>query len=238
MRPPAAGAQQMTAPVESAINPLTTPAPGTALSQALRPPAPNPFQRPGSSAHQAPGDPDSPDSLALHLDHNWASASAHYAFTAPPAFYVPARDAFETRDWSSSTITDIRAYLGRSNTMTARMTGDLEIYGQRREAGAPADPGGESFTMQWELAKLLFTRLGPLEIAAGRFQQQLVSNPAFANSPITDVWAGYSASFGGFETTLTLPDKNLAFSLRFGSQYLGPALGKAHTAVFELSWTW
>jgi hypothetical protein len=83
----------------------------------------------------------------------------------------------------------------------------------------------------------------PHEIGISRvlmqaFQQQLISNFAPPNSPLTDVWAGHAAASAGFETTFTLPDKNIVFSMHEGTEHLGPGLGKAHLATFELSWTW
>jgi hypothetical protein len=207
-----------------------------ALAQNLKPSAPNPFQRPGSNAQQAANK--SADPGLLQLDRAWTSALVQYAFTAPPGFYSSAHNPSETSDWESSLSGAMTAYINPSYTTYARMTGDFETYGQKREAGEAGQPGGQSFTMEWELAHLVTSRLGSLEIAAGSYRQQLVSYPAFANSPLQDAFLGYSGSATGFETSFTLPDKNLTFSLRYGKEHSYAAPERTHEARFEFSWTW
>ena len=81
-------------------------------------------------------------------------------------------------------------------------------------------------------------QIGISRVLMQAFQQQLISNFASPNSPLTDVWAGHAAASAGFETTFTLPDKNIVFSMHEGTEHLGPGLGKAHLATFELSSTW
>ena len=114
---------------------------------------------------------------------------------------------------------------------------ELESYGQKRQTGTAGEPGGQSLTMEWEILHVFPSKLGQFEIAGGPYQQRLVSYSAFANAPLTDVLLGYSASVAGFETSVTLPDKNLVFSLHQGTQHIG-RIDKAHVTVFELSWTW
>jgi hypothetical protein len=237
--PPAAKAQQITPSVADAMNAVNTSAASPrglpTLSDST---APNPFERPGSSGHGQADGRDSADSLATQIDRRWASTSAEYAFTAAPSFYSPGRNDCDPRDWDSLISSGITAYLNRSNTTTVRMSSSLDLYGQRREAGATGDPGGQAFTMEWEVSHLLPSKLGPMEVAAGRYQQQLILRQAFPNAPLTDELLGYSMSSAGFETTVTLPDRNLAFSLRYGTQHSGTTVDRSHVAMFELSWTW
>jgi len=200
-------------------------------------PTANPFERPASSEHKK-ADDDDPDSLQLHLDHKWISALASYAFTAPPAFYSFNHNGVGASDWDSSASTGLIAYLNRAYTSSIRMTSDFEMSGQRRESGGIGQPGSQSVTLQWEATHLIPTKLGFLEVAAGSYQQHIVSYAPLANSPLTDAFAGSTVSAHGLATSLTLPDKNLAFALHFGTQYLGRTLGKAHVTMFELSWTW
>jgi hypothetical protein len=235
--PAAAAAQQSTPSIEDPLSKLNTSAPSASeLSQGLRPQTPNPFQQPGSGVRKGSNDGARADSWMLQIDRKWTSASAVYAFSAPPGFYSSGRDQSDSNDWDSFVTSEITGYVNRSNTTYLRLSSDLETYGQKREAGDVGGPGGQNLTIQWEAAHLVSSKFGALEIAAGRFQQQLVSNFASPNSPLTDVWAGHAAASAGFETTFTLPDKNIVFSMHGGT--LGPGLGKAHLATFELSWTW
>ncbi len=231
-------AQQITSSTQDGgSNFNTAPPSASALAQAAKPPAQNPFQRP-SSTHQKADNDDSADSLSLQLDRKWTTALAQAAFTAPPSFYSSCHNLSQTSDWDSVTTGAMTAYITPSYTSYVRMSGEFEMYGQKREAGATAEPGAQIFIMEWELAHLVNTNLGPLEVAGGRYRQQLMSYAAFANSPLQDTFLGYSGSAGGFETSVTLPDKNLTFSLRFGAEHLNATSYKAHTTQFGFSWTW
>ena len=233
-----AGAQQLTSSLQDHSAETNSFAPAATAAQSMPSPSPNPFQRPGTAVHKTADDTDVPDALLYLMNRTWIATSAAYAFSAPPSFYAPQHNAFDPAIWSSSMSGAVSASLRRSGTASLRMSGDLENYGQRRQAGTSGDPGAQTFTMDWELAQLLPTRLGFLEVAAGRYQQQVISNRAFANGPLTDVLMGYSASSVGFETSFTLPDKNIGLTVRYGTERVGFEAGKSHTTMFEFTWTW
>jgi hypothetical protein len=232
--------QQKTTPSADATSAFNTSLPDVGTTyETSKPPVPNPFQRPASSSHKLVDDDVPDDALPLlQLDHNWLTAFAQAGFAAPPEFYSFDHNQTIAADWDNSLTGMLTAYVSSTGTTYVRTTGSLETNGQRRETGATGEPGSQVFTLEWEGAHIVPTRLGPLEVAAGSFRQQLLSYSAFANSPVTDLLPGRVVSANGFETSLTLPDKNLAFSLRFGAQHLGPALGNAHEKSFGLSWTW
>jgi hypothetical protein len=208
------------------------------LTQGAKPAAPNPFQQPWTITRKTAHDSLCSDCLLFQADRRWMTALAQYAFIAPPEFYSFASNQFDTSDWDSVVSGTISAYINRSYTSYIRMSSDLDTSGQRRQAGALGEPGAQTFTMEWEVAHLLPSKLGPLEVAAGRYQQQLVSYSAFANGPLTTPFLGYSGSAAGFETSFTLPDRNISFSFRYGSEHLNATPGKAHATQFEFSWTW
>jgi hypothetical protein len=208
-----------------------------ALAEVTKPISPNPFEPPSSGKPMA-DDTDSPESLLLQTDRKFTTTSAEYAFAAPTSFYSFAHGDDTPADWNSSLTGTFTAYLHQDSATAVRMTGDLEIFGQRRQPGTVGDPGAQTFTMQWEASHVLPSKLGAMEIAAGRYQQQLVSYSAFANSPLTDILLGYSASSVGFETTIAVPDRRIGFSFRYGTERLGSIANRAHTALFEFSWTW
>lgn len=234
-----ARAQQMTSSVQDPSDEINTLASGAnALAQAVKPVSPSPFERPSSSTHKAGDDNESPDSLLFQMDRKFTSTLTEYAFTAPASFYSLDHSPGSPADWNSSLTSAFTVYLNQDSATAVRITGDLETFGQRRLAGAVGDPGSQLFTMQWEATHVVRSKLGAMEAAAGRYQEQLIPYPAFANGPLTDVLLGYSASSVGFETTVTLPDRNIGFSFRYGTERLGPVVNKAHTALFEFSWTW
>ena len=239
LRPLAAKAQQVTSSVEDQsgdVNKLASSA--KALSDTSQPADLNPFDRPWSSQRKSADDAESSDSLLIEMDRKWAITSAAYSFTATPDFYSPAHNALNSADWNSSLSGAFATYLNHGGTTSLRMTGDLEIYGQRRDAGMAGNAGAQDFTMEWEISHVVPSRFGSLEVAAGWYQQQLVSYPAFANGPLTDVLLGYSASSVGFETTVTVPDKNISLSFRYGTERVGSTPDKSRAALFEFSWTW
>jgi len=238
LRPLPAHAQQMNSSLQQRSDASTLTPSLNALSQTLTPAPPNPFQRPGNAVHKTADDADAPDSLLYLMNRTWVSTSAAYSFAAPPSFYAPQHNDFDPAIWNSSVSGAVSASVRRSGTTSVRMSGDLENYGQRRQSGTSGDPGTQTLTMEWEFSQLLPTRLGALEVAAGRYQQQLVSNRAFANGPLTDVLMGYSASSVGFETSFTLPDKNIGLTVRYGTERVGFEAGKSHATTFEFSWTW
>ncbi len=208
------------------------------LAEAAKPVVPNPFERPSSSRRKTTDDGDSSGSLLLQLDRKWITAVAQYGFAAPPAFYSFGHNESGPSDWDSDVSGAVTTFVNRSFTTYVRMSSDFEVQGQKREAGAAGDPGAQTFTMEWELAHLVPSRLGPMEIATGRYQQQLVSYAAFANSPLASPFLGYSGSASGFETSVTLPDKNLTFTFRRGTERQNATAGKSHATQVEFSWTW
>ena len=198
-------------------------------------PASSPYERPWGNTQQG-SDAQSADALSSVVERKWMSAAGAYAFAAGPAFYSAGFNTSESRDWDSVLSGAVAAHLNRSRTTDLRVSSDLECYGQRRQTGSGGEPGGQALTVEWQVAHLLPSRFGAMEVAAGGYQQRLVSFPAYANGPLTDVLLGYSASSVGFKTSVTLPDKNITFSFRSGTEHVG--IDRARVAVFELSWTW
>jgi hypothetical protein len=206
------------------------------LAQSAKPVVADPFQRPSVSPRKAE-DADASGSLLIHLDHKWTTALAQYDFAAPPVFYAFEHNASGASDWDSVLSGSVMTYVNRSNTTYLRMSSDFEMQGQKREAGAIGEPGAQTLTLEWELARLLTTRLGVMEVATGRYQQQLTSYAAFANSPLLNPFLGYSGSAAGFETSITLPDKNLTFTFRQGTEHANAGT-RSRAMQFLLSWTW
>ena len=201
--------------------------------------APNPFQRPGGSPHSADDSSAHADSVPLlQFDGPGTRAVVQYAFAASPGFYRFRREQGALTDWDSALTGVFAAYLNRSGTAYARMTTNLEQSGERRDAGTPGDPGAQSLTLEWELARLVPSRLGPLEFAASLYRQRLLSYAAFPNTAVDDTLTGYPVSSAGAETSVTLPDKNLTLTFRYGSQHLEHASDRDHVKLFELSWSW
>ncbi len=233
--------QQTTLSTESSSSGITTLASGpSAPSQTFTPPAANPFQRPGSSAHGAAERAQPAEPGILRRDCKWTSVLAHYAFDAAPGFYSSSRNQplGGSADWNSSLTGVFAAYAHTKGTSYLRMTTDLELYGQKRDAGEAGFPGGKDITMEWEVAHVIPSRLGSVEFAAGIYRQALFSYSAFPNTAIADPLPGDTVLGSGLETSFTLPDKNLTLSFRSGRQYLEHGSDKALISTFELSWTW
>jgi hypothetical protein len=239
LRPRSVDAQQAPSSAQNPSGGITTSASGaSAPSQTFTPPTANPYQRPGSSAHEAADRP--ADAAILRRDSKWTSALAHYAFDAAPSFYSPSynQPVGVGADWNSSLTGVFAANANPKGTTYLRMTTDLELYGQKRDAGEPGPPGGKDITMEWEAAHLIPSRLGSVEFAAGIYRQQLLSYSAFPNTALADSLPGYTVLGSGLETSVTLPDKNLTLSFRSGRQYLKHGWDKARVSIFALSWTW
>ena len=238
LRPLPAPGQELSSPFADRVAASSALAPSaTDLSQPSTP-AVNAFERPGNAVPKASGDADSPDTLLVQLDRKRISTAAAYAFTAPPSFYASRHSQFDPADWNSSMSGAISTALNQDGTTTLRMSSDLELDGQQRDATASGAPPVQQLTLEWELSRLLPTKLGALVVAAGRYQQHLISYPAYANGPLTDVLLGYSASSVGFETTFTLPDRNMSLSIRYGTERLISTPDRSHTTSFQFSWTW
>ncbi|HKD85492.1 MAG TPA: hypothetical protein VKB58_12145 [Terriglobales bacterium] len=208
---------------------------GESSSEATNPVAPNPFERPWGNNQQG-SDAQSGDALSSVVDRKWMTAAGAYAFAAAPAFYSSGPVGAEARGWDSDLSGAVAAHLNHSRTTDLRISSDLESYGQRRQTGSGGDPGGQTLTLDWQVAHLLPSRFGAMEVAAGGYEQRLISFPAYANGPLTDVLLGYTASSVGFKASVTLPDKNITFSFRSGTEHVG--IDRARVAIFELSWSW
>jgi hypothetical protein len=233
-----AGGQQPTAYFGNTLgDPDAVMARFQSLMEAAKPGAPNPFQQPWS-VHRKAGSDNASDGLSLQADHAWTMALAQYDFTAPPEFYSFAHTGAGASDWDSALTVATTAYLSHSYTTYVRATGSMEIEGQRRDPGAAGEPGTQTFATQLEAAHLLGTWFGPMEVASGIYQQRLVAQAAYANSPVSTTFLGYSGSATGFETSLTLPDKNFGFTFRQGTEHANGVAGRVRSTQFGLSWTW
>ncbi len=208
------------------------------LMQAGKPVAPNPFQPSWSNSRKALSDSASSDTLGLQFDRSWTTALAQYSFTAPPSFYSFAPGGAGTSDWDSVLGGAFTTYVSRSYTSYFRVSTEFETQGQRRDVGGIGEPGAQSFTTELEFAHLLPSPLGPMEIATGTYQQRQVSDAAFANSPLSTPFLGYSGSAAGLETSVTLPDKNISFTFRQGTERANGVSGRFHATQFGFSWTW
>jgi len=224
----AASAQQTATPVAQAVTGAASASEATVAPSNL-------FQRPGETASKTASDGDG--TILLQADSNRTSVLGQYAFTTAGSFYADGR-AFQRSDWSSDVTGTVTAFFNSSYTSAFRVSGDLLTYGEKRQPGAAGDPGGQTFTAEGEFVRVVSSRLGPLEIGGGSYWQKLVANRAFANGPITQALQQYSGSERGFETTLTLPDRNLVFLFRYGKEDVGIPNVRSHAATFQLSWTW
>ena len=202
------------------------------------PQPPDPFQRPGNGPHSPAEDNGHADSLSLlQWDGRWSTTFVQYSFVAPPSFYGSGRNQTLSPDWDSALTGVFVAYLNHRGTFT-RVTTNLEMSGERRDANGSGNPGGQALTMEWELAHLVPSRLGSLEFAAGVYRQRLLSYAPFANTAIADTLAGYPVSAAGAESSVTLPDRNLTLMFRYGSQQLNHATRRQRMSILELSWSW
>ena len=198
--------------------------------------SPSPYERPQKPASKITTDTDG--SLLLTIDGNRTGLLGQYAFTAPSDLYSPNRTAFNRGEWNSDLVGGVTAFLNSSATSGVRLTGELLSYGEKRRFVAPGTPGGQAFTLEGEFLRVAGSRLGTLEIAEGGYWQKLASYGAYANSPVTEILEGYSGSESGFQTKITVPDRNLVFLFRYGSEHVGAAYTHARVATFQLSWTW
>ena len=234
---PTASAQQTMASLteNASVVDETAPAP-VASGESGTIASPGPFERPQKPAGMITTDTDG--SLLLAVDGNHTSLLGQYAFTAPSDFYSPNRTAFNRGDWSSDLSGSFTGFLNSTATNAVRLTGELLTYGEKRQFAAPGAPGGQAFTLEGEFLRVTDSRLGPLEIAEGGYWQKLASYGAAANSPVTEILKGYSGSESGFQTKITVPDRNLVLMFRYGSEHVGAAYPRSRVATFQLSWTW
>jgi hypothetical protein len=200
-----------------------------------RPQSANPFTRPESSSDSTTSEA---DSLGVQFEGPRIVSAASFAFVAPPEFYLPRRDQGLAGPWSSALTGSVARFVTPGETTYVRFTGDFELFGQRRLAEEAANSGGQTMTLEWELAHLVDSRLGALEFSAGAYRQRTILFPSAPNGPISDVLLGYSGFGSGFETSVRLPDRNLSLTLRFGNERLSSTTQSGRIKAFELSWTW
>jgi hypothetical protein len=198
----------------------------------------DPFQRPGKKPHSAADENAHADTVRLlQLEPPWSTTHLQYAFAAPPGFYSPAEPQTAPLAWGGALTGVFAVYLDHSGTFT-RMTTNLELDGEQRQASASGNPGAQALTMEWELGRLASSRYGWLEIAAGVYRQRLLPLAPFANTAIADPFAGHPVFGAGLESSITLPDSNLTLTFRRGNQHLDRGVRLPHMTTFELSWSW
>ncbi len=199
---------------------------------------PDPFQRPENKPQSTADENAHADSVPLlQLDRPWSRTYVQYAFAAPTSFYSPGRNQIGPAEWGSALTGVFATYLNHSGTFM-RVTTNLELDGERREASAAGNPGAQALTTEWELGRLVPSRLGWLEYAAGLYRQRLLSYASFANTAIADTMAGYPISGAGAESSVTLPDGNLSLTFRYGRQHLDDAQTRQRVVVLDLCWRW
>jgi len=235
-KPNASAQQTMASLTENVSAAEGTPTAPSATGESGTIASPSPFERPQKPASKITTDTDG--SLLLQIDGNRTSLLGQYAFTAPSSFYSPSRSAFNRDEWNSDLVGGVTGFLNSSATSAVRLTGELVTYGEKRQLAAAGAPGGQAFSLEGEFVRVAGSRLGPLEIAQGGYWQKLAAYGAYANSPVTEILEGYSGSERGFQTKITVPDRNLVFLFRYGSEHVGSAYPRSRVATFQLSWTW
>jgi len=198
---------------------------------------PDPFQRPGNETHSAADENAHADVVRLlQLERPWGMVHLQHSFAAP-GFYSRPGSQTVPADWDDALTGVFAAYLDHSGTFT-RATTNLELDGERREAGASGNPGARALTMEWELGRVVSSRGGSLELAAGAYRQRLLSFTPFANTVLADTLAGHPVSDPGLESSITLPDNNITVTFRHGSQRLDHAIHPSRLSMLELAWSW
>jgi hypothetical protein len=195
------------------------------------------------------------DTYVQPLNLGWhfkrADFNVGYAFSAPTGRYTAgASNNVGSGYWGNNITSGTTLYITKNKATTANLSTDWETHGQRTAASTPAGQfsnttPGQAFTIEWGLGQILplkkdFSAL--LQLGVVGYDQWQVSNNGG-----TVIIAGisvpasrlpyYSVHGVGFQSSLVLPAKNLAFFFKYYDEYLAKARPEGRTIVFGGSWT-
>ena len=203
----------------------------------------NPFQQ-YAAAPPVPSDEErnTADALTFHFDRGSTTLWAVETYSAPnPVLMAPQNLVLERSDWANGNAAGITLYLTKTNDTALQFMSDLESTGVGSNRTELYQSGAEDFTMRWGVSHLYEVGkrgAGFLQFDVAAFQEWLVSPALLIGGPFADHLPSYTISSSGVESTFSLPAKDLAFSVQYGSEHLGNETHHHRLLMFDLSWTW
>jgi hypothetical protein len=178
-------------------------------------------------------------SVTLAWDWNQASSWFNYSFTTPGGRYDPGGAwNFYSGPSTHSIMSGNTVYLTKDSATAASLSTDWEVQGQQQPAKGTRP--AEYFTLEWGFTRLLTldtqkTKL--LEVGLAGYDEWPVSG-TIAGLPFSSISGGTSVSQHafGFQTNLTLPEKNFNVSFKYEPEYLHRAQGPV--VMVSAVWTW
>lgn len=178
-------------------------------------------------------------SITLAWDWNQASSWFDYSFTTTGGRYDPGGVwNFYSGPSTHSIMSGNTVYLTKDNATAASLSTDWEIQEQAQPVKGTSP--GEYFTMEWGLTHLLSLdtqKTKFLEVGLAGYDEWPVSG-SITVLPFTQLSGGASVSQHalGFQTNLTLPEKNFSLSFKYEPEYLRH--GQGPVVMVNASWTW
>ena len=182
-------------------------------------------------------------SVTLEWDWNRANTSVAYAFSAPTGQHAAdVANSIFSEYWTTTVTSGTTLYLNKDKGISADLSTDWEIQGQKQRASGTPAVLGESFTMDWGVTQLLplnrqMTKV--LQFGVAGYDEWLNAKNGGAFPGALSVRDGrFSMHAAGFQTNLILPEKNLLLSFKYEPAYLARAPAPRRIIVFGVSWTW
>lgn len=183
----------------------------------------------------------SDEPLTLQLGHKRLNSSISFLYSAPASDYLAKPGNQITGAWQNSLIGGIAFDLNRRGATAVQLNSDVELYGPVQQLSDRQQASGQDLAFDFGIVQLFpldkaNTRSFSLEV--GGYRQWLVSQPLFASGPIAVREPGYVVSSTGLQAGFTLPESNMTFSLRYGTECLAHAWQKPNAVELQFSWTW
>ncbi len=182
-------------------------------------------------------------SMTLQWDWNRASTSVAYVFSASSGQHAGGvTNSIFSEFWTNSVTSGTTLNLIKDKGISADLSTDWEVQGQKQRASGTPAVLGESFTMEWGVTQLLplnrqMTKA--LQFGFAGYDEWLNAKNGGAFPGALSVRDGrFSMHAAGFQTNLILPENNLLLSFKYEPSYLARAPAPRRIVVFGISWTW
>jgi hypothetical protein len=206
------------------------------------PPGDNAFLQTDGGDRNTTSEVDTSDEpLTIQLEHKRFSSSISFLYSAPDGDYLAKPGNQVTGGWQNSLIGGIAFDLNRRKATAVQLNTDVEMYGPVQQLFDRQQASGQDLTFDFGIVQLfprnkVVPRSFRLEL--GNYQQWFVSQSLFASGPIAVREPDYMVSSTGVQAIFTLPENNMTFSLRYGTEHLAHAWQKPNAVTLQFSWTW
>ncbi len=183
-----------------------------------------------------------PDGLfSLQWEHKRLNGSIDLLYSPPSREYLSRPVNPMMNGWQNSMVGELSIDLNHGGSMSIQLNTDVEVYGTEQQPYDRQQASAQDLMFDWGLAKQ-FSLNKPstysMDLEIGGFQEWTITQSLLAGGALVVREPGYTIFSTGLQTALTLPEKNMTLTFRYGIEHLMQPPQRHRSLAIELSRSW